>query len=387
MEGNIGLGRKLAAVIAGAVVLWLAPNAVAANQLLETLNVDPANTAVTTGTVQLTQGTEYQLQVSGTFTLANGFGQSYEEDALYCFGDTGFATPQCTPTPQRLGDFYVGSGSSSLKNIDAYQEPGGGGPQIGYGITHRYNVNFYPPANGPLTAGGPLAYSHCKSGPNPCTTTISGGPIQIQIYGAASTPPPSLLPLTPPPAFCPGTASDFALAVPAEFDCQSRDYLQKGTKGDARDQLREDLRLTLEVCGIAFGVINRAQHVPDGEQGAEADLDWAPMCLQLMKLTVASLAAVKDPPDSSLRPLGMLISAAHAAAGKPSCPHSFSAKACQALLTARARYLSAVAAMSSGARWPRARTASRPTGRRTTSTWRSPRRRHRRSTPGSWSPG
>jgi hypothetical protein len=190
LEGNMGLGRKLAAAAVGAVVLWLAPNAIAADQLLETVNVDPANTAVTTGPVQLKQGTEYQLQISGTFTLANGFGQSFDEDALYCFGDMGFVTPQCTPTPQRFGDFYIGSGSSSLKNIDEYQEPGGGGPQIGYGITHRYNVNFYPPANGPLIAGGTLAQSQCKSGPNPCTTTISGGPITIQIYGPAATPPP-----------------------------------------------------------------------------------------------------------------------------------------------------------------------------------------------------
>ncbi len=186
----MGPGRRLVAVLVGTGVLLLAPSAAAADQLLETLNVDPANTAVTTGTVQLKQGTEYQLQVSGTFTLANGYGQSFEEDALYCFGDTGFATPQCTPTPQRLGDFYIGSGSSSLKNIDAYQEPGGGGPQIGYGITHRYNVSFHPAANGPLTAAGTLAYSHCKSGPNPCTTTISGGPITIQVYGPGPTPPP-----------------------------------------------------------------------------------------------------------------------------------------------------------------------------------------------------
>lgn len=345
------LGRAICAC-AAALTLWLAPSASAANQLLETINVDPANTAATSGTVELKTGIKYELHVSGTFTLANGSGQSFDEDALYCFGDSGFDSPQCTtsgsPGPQRFGDFYIGSGSSSLKNIDAYQEPGGGGTQLGYSISHTYIVDFYPPAAGTLTAGGVLAYSHCKAPPNPCTTTLTGGPITIQIYGPPpSSPPYSFAALRPPPAFCFAHASnDITHAAPAEFDCESREYLRNGTKFEARDQLRLDLRLTLEVCGIAFGIINRAQHVPGNKEEAETDLDWAPMCELLMRLTVASLAVVKDPPNPHLRSLQMLIPAAHVTSRSPRCPQRFSAHACIALLKARSSYLNAVAAVS-----------------------------------------
>src|SRR5947209_12416285 len=122
------MSARGALLVAVSVVgLWLAPSALA-DQLLETVTVDASSSSLTHGTVALHTGTKYQLQVSGTFTLANGFGESFDEDALYCYGDHGFDSPQCTP-PTRAGDFYVGSGTSSLKNIDAYQQPGGGGPQ------------------------------------------------------------------------------------------------------------------------------------------------------------------------------------------------------------------------------------------------------------------
>ena len=57
-------------------------------------NLTLAKTTVTTGTVNLKHGTKYELQVTGTFTRANGFGQAFDEDALYCFGGSGFVDPQ-----------------------------------------------------------------------------------------------------------------------------------------------------------------------------------------------------------------------------------------------------------------------------------------------------
>ena len=77
-------------------------------------------------------GTKYELHLSGPFTLNNGLGQSYVEDALYCHDDSGFASPQCSPTPVLMGDFRIGAGNSSLKSIGSYREPGGGGNPPGY---------------------------------------------------------------------------------------------------------------------------------------------------------------------------------------------------------------------------------------------------------------
>ena len=246
--------RAVAAAVVGVLALWLAPSASAANELLETVTVDAAATTVTRGAVQLNKGTKYELHVSGTFTLANGYGQSYDEDALYCYGDSGFDTPQCTPTPQRFGDFFIGSGSSSLQNIDAYQAPGGGGTPLGYSISHTYIVDFYPPADGPLTAGGYLA----KYGCNGCTTSISGT-ITIEIYGPSAPPPsppppPSGASFTFPTVFCAGTASDLTgqTAPLARRLCATRKLVTFQEHEQAQRDLRQLVYVAAYSCGYAL---------------------------------------------------------------------------------------------------------------------------------------
>lgn len=245
----------LASVLVAVPALTSAPPA-AANQLLETVTVDTSSTTLTAGTVQLNAGTQYRLVVSGTFTLANGFGQSYTEDPLYCYGDSGFDTPQCT-APTYMADFYVGVGTH-LAHVDAFQTVGGGGSPPAYSSSHSYTVDFYPPVSGVLSAGGDLAYTQCKSGPTPCSTQVSGT-VTIEIYGAGtSTPPPATngwviggpIELRSWPTFCrfqrsPPPARDTAVAAAATA-CVLTDLLD----AQAESQLREDLRYLVEAAAI-----------------------------------------------------------------------------------------------------------------------------------------
>ena len=262
--------------------------------------------------------------MSGTFTLANGYGQSYDEDALYCYGDSGFDTPQCTPTPQRFGDFFIGSGSSSLQNIDAYQAPGGGGTPLGYSISHTYIVDFYPPADGPLTAGGYLA----KYGCNGCTTSISGT-ITIEIYGPSAPPPsppppPSGASFTFPTVFCAGTASDLTgqTAPLARRLCATRKLVTFQEHEQAQRDLRQLVYVAAYSCGYALS----------GRTGSdEAFITAFAICNLAIQEIVKTYRIVQAPvlAGSEVPP---------AIRASVPCPASLSASQCAALNAALSNY-------------------------------------------------
>jgi hypothetical protein len=344
----------LVVALIGVLGLWLAPSALA-DQLLETVSVDAGSTNVAMGIVQLTTGTKYQLQVSGTFTLANGYGQSYDEDALYCYGDQGFDSPQCTP-PTRMGDFYVGSGSSSLKNIDAYQQPGGGGSTPSYSSAHGYTVDFYPPANGALSAGGTLAYSQCKSQPTPCTTQVTGT-ITIQIYGPAASgggggggssgggaPSGWMIgggsELYPPMQFCrvqrgfPPASDPRIPGYTNPVDCVDTKLSPEQQKAELRLDAKAALLLVGGWCQAAGAVNGFEKYLVATRVCAYAVAVYLEIATQL----------VHDPPDRRFwAPPGFAtVPSLATEAAAIACPHNLSRAQCAAFRTASTNYIAAL---------------------------------------------
>jgi hypothetical protein len=269
----------------GSGVNALAETRAATGQPLETLTVDVAKSTVTQGTVDLKAGTRYQLQVSGTFTITGPSGGGFDYDALYCDGDFGFlpgTPPQCQP-PSQNANFYVGAGTSSLQEIDHYQTPQGTGIQLGYNPGHTYITDFYPPADGKLTAGGSDAFTHCKTDPTPCQDAISGT-ITIMIFGPSGGAGGGSL--APPTTFCPTTAS--SATPPTPEPCVVTRYVEPAVKSQARDDLRVQLEAAVNVCG---NVLVNKKHA----------VDLGRLCVAVVDLMAHTLTIIHDPPDPSFR--------------------------------------------------------------------------------------
>src|SRR5687767_3326034 len=89
------MSRTLGVALAALALLLPAP-AGAAEQLLDTITVDPASTSVSKGTYQLVKGTRYVIEVTGLMESINtngGYGHRY--DALYCVSGIGFDHEEC----------------------------------------------------------------------------------------------------------------------------------------------------------------------------------------------------------------------------------------------------------------------------------------------------
>ncbi len=144
-----------------------------------TLTVDASKTSYTHGTVELTKGTRYEIEVTGGFTEGTSDGGTLNYDALCCYGGAlkNSTQPQCQP-PQRNPNFYVGVGSK-IGYVDGFQSPGGSDNQLPYSASHKYTAAFYAPADGTLAAGGPSAGCGC---------TIGAGTVTVKIYGSSAAP-------------------------------------------------------------------------------------------------------------------------------------------------------------------------------------------------------
>src|SRR5688572_17739980 len=66
-----------------------------AEQLLDTLTVDPDSRSVMSGTVTLKQGTRYVIEVTGTMKSTGQEGFGYLYDALYCYAGVNFDHEEC----------------------------------------------------------------------------------------------------------------------------------------------------------------------------------------------------------------------------------------------------------------------------------------------------
>src|SRR5579872_579721 len=162
--------------------------------LIETLIVDMGSDTVAKSKTMLHAGAHYRIEVSGTWTWTeSGTTAGWNFDALFCYNDFGWQTPQCRPQ-YRHALLYVGTNTSqpcpkqgqyASCAMDAYQVPGGGGSDLAYSDSHDYTADFYPLYDGPLTAGSFQAYDQCAKR-STCTTGLSGT-LTIRIYSDSAT--------------------------------------------------------------------------------------------------------------------------------------------------------------------------------------------------------
>jgi hypothetical protein len=152
--------------------------------------------------------------------------------------------------------------------------------------------------------------------------------------------------LAPPNTFCPpGTASDTGpVAHAATLDCVGREYIEFDTKGQARSQLRVELKLTVAFCGLATLVIKTGHGNEDQDV-----LDFVDMCRLLASQMGATLATVRDPPAAHFTRIELLRAFGRASARTIRCPKGLSARVCRALVKARTEYLHAVRSVTSAA--------------------------------------
>jgi hypothetical protein len=155
------------------------PNTASVSALGAPLILTPQDTTFHASTVNLTAGTEYMLQVSGTFSGSYN-SRSFTSDALYCVNDTYTCTQINPPARDRTAPALLGGGSFGWGPIDGFEKansiPGCqlcARPQV-YLASHLYKVPFYPKNTGPL-----YATWACRVGGSGCYYTARKITIQI----------------------------------------------------------------------------------------------------------------------------------------------------------------------------------------------------------------
>ena len=255
-----------------AAVLALAP-AQADAQVLETLTVDAASSSVTTGTVKLTKGKRYTLEVAGRASLVGPEGVGQHFDAIWCIEKINTTGSQDGCEGQNrtrsTNALMIGTGPDSRwATVDRFDDPSA--PYLdtadvpAYREDHVYTVTFYAPTDDPLRAGG-LYATGCAG----CQTTVNGTFTIKVIDGAAppaaptpSTPTPRP-PVTTPPdpvtiierlvpgQFCTGTASPIrAIQAQAPAPCQSTSPPVFLTKAQRRLQAKRDAIQVVKYCAV-----------------------------------------------------------------------------------------------------------------------------------------
>ena len=185
--------------------------------------------------------------------------------------------------------------------------------------------NGFSTADDPMNANQRFQYNGTFNthfpGDGCCTTT---------------TPPPTGL--GAPSRFCPPKR---AVASVASLQCVTMDYIESDAKGQARQQLRAQLKQVVMLCGISSGNVIGS--------GSDTRL-LGRLLIELCRVKVlelgATLAVVQEPPLGNFHRIDGLTAAARASAQNLRCPSRLDARHCTALLSAGSNYLNAVAAVS-----------------------------------------
>jgi hypothetical protein len=99
-------------------------------------------------------------------------------------------------------------------------------------------------------------------------------------------------------------------AVERRVACVARDFLEIDAKGQARSQLREDLKATVLLCGSYASLADKGAwgRLPEADPNDDDDGAYGPLapvyqglCYEAIELMSATLAIVKDPPDPDYR--------------------------------------------------------------------------------------
>src|SRR3712207_3541931 len=119
--------RRLAAVLALSLSLLAPATAGAAEQLLDTITVEPASTSLAKGTYPLKKGQRYVIEVTGMMDSVNtDGGYGYRYDALYCVSGIGFDHEECEderrdPKNRTLRNHNFGIGTAGVwRRIDQF---------------------------------------------------------------------------------------------------------------------------------------------------------------------------------------------------------------------------------------------------------------------------
>ena len=188
--------RSLAAAAAVALSLLAPATAGAAEQLLETLTVDPDSRSVMSGTVTLKKGTRYVIEVTGTMQSTGNGGFGYKFDALYCYAGVGFDHEECEDErrdpanqTQRQSNWWLSAGPGEdwrlPDQFTTTSKPVGDTPVVAYDANHAYSMGFYPPADGPIKAVGDYGRF-----PDPNEQNTTTGSFTVKVFGEGPTPHP-----------------------------------------------------------------------------------------------------------------------------------------------------------------------------------------------------
>ena len=154
------------------------------------ITIDMGKTTPTATGFDLSTGTRYKIEVTGTWTDENTTGQGYDYDPLYCYHEFGTdpGTPDSCQPPTQFTQVWVGIGSGKLEAVDSHQQPSGPSSyDPPYSSGHDYTLDYWPQSTGELMAGGYFAYSGCKNmGSSSCQDTINGT-VTLQVFAPASS--------------------------------------------------------------------------------------------------------------------------------------------------------------------------------------------------------